>query len=97
MGGRTPKDKPVEITSHLPSEIRSVSETVMRLDILVIVKEVRKYLRKTLTSSRPRITAIVDAVMKLALMRFGNAYSQCFIHQTPFRPPKIESDPNKCG
>lgn len=50
-----------------------------------------------LTSSRPRKTPQAARKRNMALMRFGNAYGQCFIHQTPSLPPTKEPGPTRLG
>jgi len=51
----------------------------------------------SLASSSPRRTPVAAAKRKKALNRLGKAYGQCFIHQTPLFPPKMESSPNSPG
>jgi hypothetical protein len=50
-----------------------------------------------LTSSRPKKTPQAARKRNMALMRFGNAYGHCFIHQTPSLPPTKEPGPNRLG
>jgi len=49
------------------------------------------------TSSKPKKTPQAARKRKIALIRFGSAYGQCFIHQTPSLPPKNEPGPNILG
>lgn len=52
---------------------------------------------ESLASSSPRMTPVAAVKRKKALNRLGNAYGQCFIHQTPSFPPKTELSPNNPG